>query len=71
MFGPKVGVTRISGWEKFVIKFMIFVHRNVLEKFIGYLLSYGTEILKTSECQCVSIWGPRVDYSECSLLNHF
>jgi hypothetical protein len=31
------------------MKFMIFVHHNILEKFIGYLLSSGAKMLKTDE----------------------
>jgi hypothetical protein len=45
MFGPKIGDARVSGWKKFM-KFMIFVHQNVLEEFIGYLLSFGAKMLK-------------------------
>jgi hypothetical protein len=48
MFGPKIGDARVSVWKKSV-KFMIFVHHNVLEKFIVYLPSSGAKILKTGE----------------------
>jgi hypothetical protein len=48
MFGPKIGNAHVSGWKKSV-KFMIFVHHNVVEKFIGYLLSSGAKMLKTGE----------------------
>ena len=48
MFGPKIGDARVSGWKKSV-KFMIFVHHNVLENFIGYLHSSGAKMLKTGE----------------------
>jgi hypothetical protein len=48
MFGPRIGDTRVSGWKRFM-KFMIFAHYNVLEKFNGHLLSSGAKMLKTSE----------------------
>jgi hypothetical protein len=48
MFGPKIGDARVPWWKKFV-RNKIFVHHNVLEKFIGYLLSSGAKMLKTGE----------------------
>ena len=70
MFCPKFGDTRISWWYKF-IKFMTFIHHDVLEEFVSYIISSCTKRLETGERQRIRIWSPGMDYPQRSLLNRF
>ena len=54
--------------------FLAFIYHNILEEFVGYVISSCTKKLEASERQRVRIWGLGMNYpqpSQASPLNHF